>query len=149
MADNPFEVLRLDPGASEEEIVLQAGRLRQRLTDEAELTALRQAVQQLTSNVDERQLRAVLTHAAPEYVSGVLDRLVATFRRLPVADGAMDSIATLDEEVFLELILSRAAEGLETPPGAFEAVTATEDAAEIEAQLGEAAWQCLIHDLGA
>ena len=35
MSANPFEVLRLDPRASEEEIVKQAGRLRQRSADEA------------------------------------------------------------------------------------------------------------------
>ena len=32
---NPYEVLRLDPAATDEEIVRQAGRLRQRSTDEA------------------------------------------------------------------------------------------------------------------
>ena len=44
---NPFEVLHLDPSSSEEEIVKQAARLRQRAADEAELTAVRQAVQAL------------------------------------------------------------------------------------------------------
>jgi hypothetical protein len=149
MASNPFEVLRLDPSVSEEEIVLQAGRLRQRFTEEAELTPMRQAVQQLTSNADERQLQAMLTHPAPEYATPLLDRLAATFRRLPVVDRATQPVPALDEQVFLEMILTRAAEELEMPAGAFEAVTATEDAAEIDVQLGEAAWQCLIHDLGA
>ena len=41
---NPYEVLRLDPSATEEEIVRQAGKLRQRSTPE-ELAAIRQATQ--------------------------------------------------------------------------------------------------------
>ena len=37
---NPFEVLALDPMATEEQVVEQAGRLRQRSTDEDTLTAV-------------------------------------------------------------------------------------------------------------
>ena len=53
---NPFEALRLDPSASEEEAVKQAARLRQRAADEAELTAVRQAVQALTGRPEDRLL---------------------------------------------------------------------------------------------
>src|SRR5918912_670354 len=53
-ANNPFEVLRLDPSASEEEVVRQAGRLRQRVTDERSLNAVRQAVQELAGSAERR-----------------------------------------------------------------------------------------------
>jgi hypothetical protein len=80
---NPFEVLRLDPAATDEEAVRQAGRLRQRAADEAEVAALRQAVQTLTGRPDERRLHQLLTHPGPCYRWPALDRLVAAFRRPP------------------------------------------------------------------
>ena len=59
---NPFEALRLDPSSSEEEVVKQAARLRQRAADEAELAEVRQAVQALTGRPEDRLLHALLTH---------------------------------------------------------------------------------------
>ncbi len=84
-AANPFEVLRLDPSASEEEIVRHAGRLRQRVTDEETLSSIRQAVQALTAQPEERRRLALLTHPRPEYAHPALDRLAAAFRRPPAA----------------------------------------------------------------
>ena len=78
---NPFEVLHLDPTASIEEVVAQAGRLRQRAAGEAELTAIRQAVQLLTGSNEERFVQAMLTHPRPCYSWPALERFRATFRR--------------------------------------------------------------------
>ena len=78
---NPFEVLQLDPATPLDEVVRQAGRLRQRATDEAAVTAIRQAVQALTQSSEERCLHELLTHPAPEYHVPTLDCLRAAFRR--------------------------------------------------------------------
>jgi hypothetical protein len=82
---NPFEVLRLDPAAPAEEVVRQAGRLRQRATDEAAVAALRQAVQALTGRAEERGLHELLTHPRPRYHWPHLERFAAAFRRPPAA----------------------------------------------------------------
>src|SRR5262249_628913 len=71
---NRFEVVHLDPGSTEEEVVRQAGRLRRRATDEATLNAVRQAVQALTARPDERALHALLTHPRPSYASPTLEQ---------------------------------------------------------------------------
>ncbi len=83
MTANPFEALRLDPSATEEEIVRQAGRLRQRATDEATHNAIRQAVQALTGRAEDCLLFALLTHAAPRHHWPALERFAAAFRRAP------------------------------------------------------------------
>lgn len=83
---NPFEVLRLDPSASDEEVVRQGGRLRQRAADEETLAAIRQAVQALTANAEDRQLHSLLTHPRPCYRWPALERFAAAFRRPPVSD---------------------------------------------------------------
>jgi hypothetical protein len=85
-AANPFEVLRLGPDAPDDEVVRQAGRLRQRAADEAEVAALRRAVQALTGRPDERRVHQLLTHPHPCYHWPALDRFVAAFRRAPAAD---------------------------------------------------------------
>src|SRR5260370_42104505 len=82
-AVNPFEVLNLNPAASEEEIVCQAGLLRQRAAAEETLTGIRQAVQALTAQPEERQLLALLTHPRPEYGSPGLDPFSSAFPRAP------------------------------------------------------------------
>src|SRR5262249_37567333 len=73
-ATNPFEALRLDPTATEEQIVAQADRLRQRAADEAELAAVRQAVQALTGRAEDRLLHALLTPPRPAWLSPALER---------------------------------------------------------------------------
>ncbi len=146
---NPFEVLHLDPAASEEEIVRHAGRLRQRVTDEETLTAIRQAVQALTARPEDRRLWALLTHPRPEYSHPALDRLAATFRRPPVAPEEAAVCPGLDEQEFLALLIGQVLEELELPALEFEPVAPVEDAAEIQRQLAEALWQSLPADLRA
>src|SRR5262249_8442500 len=106
---NPFEVLRLDPSATEEEIVRHAGRLRQRAADEAELPAVRQAVQALTGRTEERLLHALLTHLEPSYQSSALEKFAAAFRRPPAASSEALSCPPLDMEEFRALLCQRAA----------------------------------------
>ncbi len=84
---NPFEVLRLDPTAPAEEVVRQAGRLRQRATDETTVAAIRQAVQALTGRPEERLLHELLTHLAPCHAWPALERFTAAFRRPPLPSG--------------------------------------------------------------
>jgi hypothetical protein len=82
---NPFEVLRLDPTASDEEVIAQAGRLRQRAADEEEVNAIRQAVQVLTGSAAERFVHQMLAHPRPCYDWPALERFRAAFRRPPPA----------------------------------------------------------------
>ena len=143
---NPFEVLRLDPEATEEEVVRQAERLRQRATDEASLGAIRQAAMTLTGNAEERHLHALLTHPHPGGASAVLDRFVAAFRRAPVVTAAATPCPELDRAEFLRLLLAAAAEELDEPPAAFELVESADDADELRRQWAEALWQSLLFD---
>jgi hypothetical protein len=147
MAPNPYEVLRLDPSATEEEIVRQAGRLRQRSTDEATLAAIRQATQALTGRAEERLLHALLTHPHPCYTWPALDRFVAAFRRPPQTPVNTKPCPPLDDREFAQLLEGLLAEELELPPLPFDALPATEDAAESDRQAAEALWQSLLYDL--
>ena len=122
---NPFEVLRLDPTASEEDVVRQAERLRQRTTDEAARGVIRQAAKALTGNAEERQLQALLTHPRPAGESKELDRFVAAFRRAP-AETALDEPCPAIEEL--------------------DPAAAAATAAEAERQRAEALWQSLLFD---
>ena len=149
MNANPFEVLRLDPSATEEEIVRQAGRLRQRAADEATKNAIRQAVQALTANAADRLLFSLLTHAAPCHREPTLERFVAAFRRPPTPSRAAEPCPGLDMEEFTGLLNVLAAEELELPALAFEPIAAREPSAEIERQTAEALWQWLLFDPGA
>ncbi len=143
---NPFEVLRLDPEATEEEVVRQAERLRQRATDEASLGAIRQAAMALTGKPEERQLHALLTHPRPGWASEPLDRFVATFRRAPASTASPSPCPELDQTEFMRLLLGAAAEELDQPPFAFESVEGADDADELERQWAEALWQSLLID---
>lgn len=146
---NPFEVLRLDPSAGEEEIVRQAGKLRQRETDEARLAEIRQAVSALTSRPEERQLLALLTHPRTEYYSPILNRLAAAFRRPPSLDGTKTACSELDPAEFRDLILAQADNELQLVDTVFEPVPAADDSVEIARQLMEAIWQSLVWDVRA
>ena len=84
---NAFEVLQLDPLSTPEEIVAQAGRLRQTAADEEELNRIRQAVQALTGQPEERLLHELLTHPAPCHAWPALDRFTGAFRRPPLPAG--------------------------------------------------------------
>jgi hypothetical protein len=144
MNANPFEVLRLDPLATEEEIVRQAGRLRQRATDEATHNAIRQAVQALTARADDRRLHALLTHPSPRHEAPALDRFAAAFRRPPAAAAA--TCPPLDQGELETLLRAKLIEELELTPQPFEPVASAEDADEIRRQTSEALWQSLLAD---
>jgi hypothetical protein len=146
MTANPFEVLRLDPSAGEEEIVRQAGRLRQRATDEATLNAIRQAVQALTARAEDRLLLSLLTHPAPGHHRPALERFTAAFRRPPTAAAAPPSCPPLDMKEFEDLIKKKAAEEMELAPPPFEPIVPEESAEEIRRQTTEALWQGFLFD---
>lgn len=148
MPANPFEVLRLAPSAAEEEIVRQAGRLRQRATEEAARNAIRQAVQALTARAEDRLLFALLTHPSPRHHWPALERFLAAFRRPPAADPT-EPCPPLDLEEFAGLVRELVVEELKLPPLAFESMPAAETAEEIERQTAEALWQSLLFDPGA
>ena len=144
---NPYEVLRLDPSATEEEIVRQAGRLRQRATDEATLAAIRQATQALTGRAEERLLHALRTHPKPCYTQPTLDRFAAAFRRPPQTPVNTMPCPPLDVREVAQLLEALLADELDWTPPPFEALSATDDAEEIERQASEALWQSLLYDM--
>jgi hypothetical protein len=146
MATNPYEILALDPNTPEEQIVQQAGRLRQRSTDEATLTAIRQAVQALTGRAEDRQLQALLAHPQPAYAWPALEKFANANRRAPAATGPAPACPPLDLAEFAALLRAQLAEELELSALPFEPLTAAEDATEIQRQAAEALWQSLICD---
>jgi hypothetical protein len=149
MMVNPFEILRLDPSATEEEIVRQAGRLRQRATDEATRNAIRQAVQALTARAEDRELLALLAHPRPCHHWPALERFAAAFRRPPAATGPAPACPPLDIEDLTDIFSGLIAEELELPPLPFEPIASSEALREIERQSAEALWQSLLFDPGA
>jgi hypothetical protein len=148
MNGNPFEVLRLDPGSSEEEVVRQAGRLRQRAPDEATLDSIRRAVQALTCSSEGRELLALLAHPGPGYATPVLDRLARAFRRPPVATEAA-TVPAPDLDELAELLGAQLGASLELPPLPFEAPGSEEAGGEIQRQTAEAVWQSMLANPGA
>ena len=142
---NPFEVLCLDPAATEEGVVRQAERLRQRTTDETVLGAIRQAAMALTGTPEERQLHALLTHPRPAVASPALDRFAAAFRRAPVAT-APSPCPDLDRAEFLRLLLNAAVEESDPPSTPFDPVASADDADEISRQWTAAVWRSLLFD---
>jgi hypothetical protein len=145
MTTNPFEVLAIDPTVSEEQIVQQAGRLRQRSTDEATLTAIRQAVQALTGAVEERVLQALLAHPQPVYSWPALERFINAYRRAPAPTTAA-ACPPLDLAELASLLRLQLAEELMLEALPFEPLAAAEDAGEIQRQAAEALWESLICD---
>jgi hypothetical protein len=146
-APNPYEVLRLDPSATVEEIVRQAGRLRQRSTDEATLAAIRQATQALTGRAEDRLLYALLTHSKPCYMQPALDRFAAAFRRPPQTPINTTPCPLLDVKEVAQLLEALLVEELELSPLPFDALPVTDDAEEIDRQAAEALWQSLLYDM--
>jgi hypothetical protein len=146
---NPFEVLRLDPAADEEQIVAHAGRLRQRATDDATVAAIRRAVQALTGRAEERWIHQLFTHPRPCYQWRALERFVAAYRR-PVAPsavaGARGESPACPELDFRELA------ALLDPSAAGEANLSAHIGTwpeETRRRVGSALAQCLLHDFGA
>jgi hypothetical protein len=144
---NPFEVLKLDPTASAEEIVRQAGRLRQRASDDAAIAIIRQAVQALSGGSEERRLHEILTHPGPCYSWPALDQFVATFRRPPQADSA-DTVSCppLDLGELSVLLRPLLDAELNPPPLGFESIGEPDSTAEMVQQSLEATWQLLPMD---
>jgi hypothetical protein len=146
---NPFEVLRLDPSATEEEIVRHAGWLRQRASDEATLNALRQAVQTLMARPEERRLFALLTHPRPDHISAALDRFVTANRRPPAIDSTTTPPPPLDLDEFQSLMRAMLIRELEPPAIELEPLPAAVDPAELQRQYAEAVWLCQLADMKA
>jgi hypothetical protein len=148
--DNPFEVLRLDPSAPDEEVVRQAGRLRQRAADETAVAAIRQAVQALTGRPEERLLQVLLTHPAPCHLWPTLERFTAAFRRPPRPTvQTPPSCPAPDPADVLALLRPLAAAELDVPSPPFEQVGEPDDTAEIVKQTIEGVWQTLPFDMRA
>ena len=148
-AANPFEVLRLDPAATEEEIVRHAGRLRQRAADEATLNAVRQAVQALTARPEDRRLLTLLTHPRPGHATPVLDRFAAAHRRPPAVESAATPCPPLDLDEFQSLLRALLIRELEQAPAPLEPLPPTVDPVEIQSQAAEAVWQSLLSEMKA
>jgi hypothetical protein len=147
---NPFETLRLDPAATNEQVVAQAGRLRQRAAGADEGTAIRQAVQALTGGAAERWVWEVLTHPGACFAWPELDRLRAAFRRPPLpAHEAPHPCPPFDLAEFAGLLRPLVAEQWDTPPLPFAPLDACESAAELQRQNAEARWQFLPEELTA
>lgn len=143
---NPYEVLRLDPSATEEEVVRQAGRLRQRSTDETTLAAIRQATRALTGRPEERLLHALRTHPKPCYTQPALDRFAAVFRRPPPTPANTTPCPPLELAECARLLEALLADELELTPPPFEPLPVTDDADDLERQAAEALWQSLLYD---
>jgi hypothetical protein len=146
---NPFEVLRLDPGASEDEVVRRAGQLRRRASDEASIAELRRAVQALTARPEDRHLFAVLAHPRPGHSCVPLERLATAFRRPPAPGAEQEARLPFDFAEFAGFLAVLLAEELDTPQLSFEPVSPGDDANEIGRQSDEALWQALVIDSGA
>ncbi len=142
MTENPYEVLRLPPTASPEEVVRQGARLAQRAADEPARNAIRQAVRQLTGTQEERILHALLTHPAPEHSPAVLERFQASFRRPPTG-GIAQSVPPLDLDEVRPWLREALAGQLVGPPLPLEPLDTGESTEEIARQTAEATWQGL------
>jgi hypothetical protein len=143
MSANPFEVLRLDPSASTEEVVRRAGQLRQRASEE-ELTTIRQAVQALTGQPEECLLHALLTPPRPVYQWPALERLANAFRRPPVAGPAEPPLPPeLDLLEFTALLRPLLLQELAPSALPFELPPIEETLEEILSQTIEALWELL------
>jgi hypothetical protein len=150
MSDNPFEVLQLDPSsAGEAEIIRQAALLRQRATDEAMLTAIRQAVQSLTARPEDRELFGLLTPPGAVHHWPTLERLEAAFRRPPQSKHSEQTApAPLDLQEVASLLRPLLARELEDMPLPFEPPSMTETPDEILKQTIEGLWQVLPFEPG-
>jgi hypothetical protein len=143
--EHPFEVLRLDPAGGNEEVVAQAGRLRQQATSEPEVTALRQAVQALTGPAEDRFLQAMLTHPRPCYLWPDLDRLRTAFRRPPArAEATLSPCPAFDWTEFAVLLQQAAGEPGDPDLLALLGEEVTPEGGEESWETAVARWQDLI-----
>jgi hypothetical protein len=147
MHDNPFELLRLPPTATEEDAVRQAERLCQRAADEPARNAIRQAVRQLTGSAEERALHALLTHPRPDHGNAELERFQIAFRRPPASTAQAANCPELDLEAVRALLRQALAGELEPGMLPLEAVPVDDPPEEIARQTAEAMWQSLVSDM--
>lgn len=146
-APNAFEVLQLDPLSTPEEIVAQAGKLRQTAADEEELNRIRQAVQALTGHPIERDMLAMFTFPHPGYQLPERERFLQAFRRSPApAAPVATEVPPLDETEVAMLILGGLSEELAAPPAVLEPLPLVEAEEDIRAQQAESLWQSLLYD---
>jgi hypothetical protein len=150
VSENPFEVLKLDPMATEAEIVRQGGVMRQRAAGEEAQTAVRQAVQALTGRAEDRQLFALLTHAGPAHQWPALERLAAAFRHPPTGEQtAPVETPPLDLAEVAALLRPLLIQDLVDEPLPFELTPIDETPEEILKQTIEGVWQILPFEPGA
>jgi hypothetical protein len=147
--NNPFEVLRLDPKTPAEQVVQHAGALRQQVSTEDELAAIRVAVQRLTGRPEQRRLHELFTHPDPCYRWPSLEAFQTSFRRLPPAPVESLDCPPLDVAEFAELLRQLAAEEWQMPPQPLEALGRAETSEEIQRHQVEILWQGLLADSGA
>jgi hypothetical protein len=144
---NPFEVLRLDPTTPGAEVVRVAGRLRQQATDEATISAIRQAVQALTGAEEERRLHELRTHARPSYQWTGLEQFVVAFGRPPQpAEGPASTCFPSDLEELVAMLPPVLAQELAPLLQPREPTGTLNSPKEIRKQLIEALWRCLRFD---
>jgi hypothetical protein len=147
--ENPFEVLKLDPSASEEEIVRRAGLLRQSATED-EQTAIREAVRTLTGRPEERQLHALLAYARPVHDWPEVERFESAFRRPPVAEAVtVSASAPLDLEEFTAMLRPLLLAELTEPATTIDSSPVAETKEEILRQTVEGLVQLLPFEPGA
>jgi hypothetical protein len=150
MNSNPFEVLKLDPSATEEEIVRKAGLLRQTASDEETLTAVRQAVQALTGRPEDRTLLGLLTHQGAVHQWPALDRLESAFRKPPESTQAAPAEQlAIDLKEVAALLRPILVETLADEPVPLEMPPVVETPEEIQTQTVEGVWQVLPFEIGA
>jgi hypothetical protein len=144
MSESPFEVLRLPPTATEEEVVRQAARLCQRAGDEAARARYREAARRLTGDANERGLHALLTHAGAEYASPELEHFVNAHRRPPAGAAAPAACPPLDRGEVAALLRAAVLAELAPAPLPLALVEAGEPPEEVARQTAEALWQGLV-----
>lgn len=151
MSENPFEILRLAPTASEQEVMTQAERLCQRAGDEEARNRYREAARQLTATAEERELFALLTFPSAEHESRDLERFIAAHRRPPAGPLQEEKpvVPALDVDVVRGLVLQALAADLEPTPLPLAVVESGEPVEEINRQTAEALWQSLLSDMRA
>lgn len=144
---NPYEVLQLNPSATEAEIIEQAGKLRQRSTDEETLTAIRQAVQQLTGSHEEREIHALLSHPEPMYRWPAIERLMNAHRRPPTSTSEEQHTGpSLDMDEILTLVKQLLAEEMRLLPINYIQPRIDELPEEIDQQTIHALCRALLYD---
>jgi hypothetical protein len=145
---NPFEILRLDPAVTTDQVVAQAGRLRQRAVGEDEWTAIRRAVQALTGTGEDRTLASLFTHPRPCYHWPASDQLAAAFRRPPNLPNSTESSLLGEKTALADVLRSGIAEQEDAEGWSLAGKGQAEADEETWTQGAAVAWQRLGASLG-